>query len=290
MKLHHAQVSARYTSIMGWLAAAGRVDVVEAASRLGVAQETIRRDLRTLELDGKLQRVHGGAVPVEVHPVPVAPTLPAVHGDDLALATQLWGSLPRSGTILLGTGRLTLALAQVIVASPPEEVGLTVVTNSLDAAVILSRATKLSVYNVGGTVSPLTRAQEGDWALTELSRFSVDVCVISPAGVSVDRGLSEDTPAAAAVSQAAVSAARRVIALADDETLGVTAFVQFATVDEVDVIAVAGSPSPGALQPFTDRGVSIVALVDGSVAGSPIETSSRAAADQPPVRTENLRA
>lgn len=264
MKLHHAQVSARYASITQWLAVDGRVDVVEAASRLGVAQETIRRDLRALELEGKLQRVHGGAVPVEVHPLPVAPSLPAVQGDDLALSTQLWRDLPRNGTILLGTGRLTLALAHVIVASPPDEAGLTMVTNSLDAAVILSRAAKLSVYNVGGTVSPLTRAQEGDWALTELSRFSVDVCVIAPAGISADRGLGENTPAAAAVSQAAVATARRVIAMADDETLGVAAFVQFATLDEVDLIAVTGAPSQEALQPFTDRGVSIMALPGGN--------------------------
>ena len=38
-------------------------------------------------------------------------------------------------------------------------------TNSLDAAIVLSRASRLEVYNIGGTVSPVTRAQEGDWAV-----------------------------------------------------------------------------------------------------------------------------
>ena len=45
--------------------------------------------------------------------------------------------------------------------------GLTIATNSLDAAIVLSRASRLEVYNIGGTVSPVTRAQEGDWAVND---------------------------------------------------------------------------------------------------------------------------
>lgn len=266
MKINRAQVSARYNSITQWLDAEGHIEVVEAAGRLGVAQETVRRDLRTLEQEGKLQRVHGGAIPIEAPALAAVATLSPPPGDDLALSESLWSALPRSGTILLGAGRLTLTLAQTIISSPPEQVGLTIVTNSLDAAIVLSRATKVAVYNVGGTVSPLTRAQEGDWALTELARFSVDVSVLCPAGVSVERGLTDDTPAAAAVSQAAVSAARRVIVLADAQTLGAAAFVQFATLDQVDEVIVVGEPSGEALQRFHDRGASISVVGGATVA------------------------
>jgi DeoR/GlpR family transcriptional regulator of sugar metabolism len=258
MKSTQKPVGARYTSISQWLETEGRIDVVEAAARLGVAQETIRRDLRALELAGKLQRVHGGAVSLDSGSLPVPASLPLVANDDRALSTLIWAALPRSGTLLLGAGQLTLALAQAIATSPPEHNGLTVVTNSLDAALVLSRASRLAVYNVGGTVSPLTRAQEGDWALNELARFSVDVSVMSPAGVSVERGLSENTPAAAAVAQAAVSAARSVIVLANAQTLGSAAFVQYATLAQVDQIAVAGEVSDDTLKPFYERGTSIV--------------------------------
>lgn len=272
MNLHHAHVFARYESLTDWLATEGRVDVVEAAARLGVAQETIRRDLRSLERSGKLQRVHGGAVPIEGHPIPTLTPMPTAADDDLAFSAELWRDLPRSGTVLLGAGRLTLALAHAINAAPPEESGLTIVTNSLDAALVLTRSPTLSVYNVGGTVSPLTRAQEGDWALNELARFSVDVSVIAPRGVSASRGLGEDTPAAAAVSELAVSAARRVVVLADGETLGTAAFVHFAGLDTVDLIAVRGHPGDECLQPFLERGVSLAILGPGSVStsGSPL--------------------
>lgn len=271
MKTHHAQVTARYRSLIQWLNADGRVDVVEAAARLGVAQETIRRDLRALEQDGRLQRVHGGAVPVDAAgAVPTVAALTSIPHDDALLSEMVWDRLPRSGTILMGTGPLTLALAQAIVASPPEQTGLIIVTNSLDAAIVLSRASKLSVYNMGGVVSPTTRAQEGDWALSELARFSVDVTVVGPPGISVERGLTEATPAAAAAAVAAVAAARYVIALGDARTLGSSAFVQFATLDQIDEIAVAGRVSNGALQPFFDRGVSVVQSAPDTVAARPV--------------------
>ena len=43
----------------------GRVEVSSLADDLSVAPETVRRDLRQLVDRGMLQRVHGGAHPVE---------------------------------------------------------------------------------------------------------------------------------------------------------------------------------------------------------------------------------
>jgi DeoR/GlpR family transcriptional regulator of sugar metabolism len=257
MTVQNAQAVARYQAITDLLATDGRVDVVDIANRLGVAQETIRRDLRAMENAGKLQRVHGGAVRLTAGPLALLNNQPPTAQDDLDLATRVWEQLPRRGTILLGTGGLTLALAHAIVGSPPNAHGLTVATNSLDAAIVLSRASRVEVYNIGGTVSPLTRAQEGDWAVHEMERLHVDLSVVSPAGISIERGLTEATPAAAAVSQALVAAGDEVIALAGRGSFGVSAFLQFASVDQIDAIAVAGSPNHAALQPFLERGITI---------------------------------
>ena len=261
MTVQNPQASARYTAIGEWLATEGRVDVVDIANRLGVAQETIRRDLRTMESAGKLQRVHGGAVRVDAGPLALRNSQTS-DDDELELSRRIWAQLPRRGTVLLGTGGLALALAHAIVTEPPEEFGLTVVTNSLDAAVVLSRARRLEVYNIGGTVSPITRAQEGDWAVHEMGRLHVDVSVVCPAGISVERGLTQSTPAAAAVSQVEVACGERVIALAGPTTLGVTSFVQFAQLDQIDLIAVAGRPDPATRHPFEERGVAITVAED----------------------------
>ena len=251
----------RFERLTGWLAAEGRIDVGDAAARLGVAQETVRRDLRVLETRGQLVRVHGGAVALEpeslASPVPGLATANgagAIVSEDRGLLEALWSELPHAGTLLLGTGRLSLELAHVIVNAPPDD-ELTVVTNSLDVGLVLSRVSRLSVYNIGGTVSPRTRGQEGDWALTELHRVHTDVSIVCPGGVSAQHGLSQPTPAAAAVSQAEVAAGARVLALVEACALGRPSFVTFAGLDEIDQIVVAGDPSPATVQEFTERDV-----------------------------------
>ena len=247
---------------MRWLDAEGRVDVVGAADRLGVAQETVRRDLRILEKSGRLQRVHCGALPVDEHPYRKLALPLASDGSHLAFARLVWARLPHQGTLLLGAGRLTLALAQVMNIDPPTDSGLTVVTNSLDIAIALAPIRWVSVYNIGGTVSPVSLAQEGDWALQELDRLRVDVSLVCPAGITIESGLGQPTPAAAAVSAAEVSCAQSVIAVAEADVVGRAAFVQFATLSDIDRLMVAGQPDPAVLEPFRDRGLDLTVVED----------------------------
>lgn len=263
----------RHALLLAWLAENGRLDVVEAAVRLGVAPETVRRDLRILESAGRLQRVHGGAVAGDgAPPLPITALSPPTDPADRALAEQLWRELPRNGTILLGAGRLILALTHMMVSSPPETSGLTVVTHSLDAAVQLARVPTVSVYNVGGTVSPLTRAQEGDWVLEELGRFRVDLAVVCPGGVTVEYGLSHTTPAAAAVAQAVVACAERTVVLCPASMVGRSAFVRFAAVDEIESLWISGDPTAERVRPFLEHGVAlrVFSSPDLAVAAEPV--------------------
>lgn len=55
----------RHLKILGMARERGRVEVASLVPELGVAAETIRRDLRVLVDRGVLRRVHGGAVAVE---------------------------------------------------------------------------------------------------------------------------------------------------------------------------------------------------------------------------------
>src|SRR5215203_5853787 len=111
----------------------------------------------------------------------------------------------------------------------------------------------------------LFRSQEGDWALRELNRLRVDVSLVCPAGITMESGLGQSTPAAAAVSSAEVSCARSVIALAEAAVVGHAAFVQFATLNHIDRLVVSGQLPPAALEPFRDRGLGLTVVAEDTV-------------------------
>ena len=110
VRLRHRSGS-RYEAIARWLTLEGRVDVLDLAARLGVAQETVRRDLRAMEDAGQLERVHGGAVALDAGLLAARAPVSTSDEDDLELSARVWAQLPRRGTVLIGTGRLTLAEA-----------------------------------------------------------------------------------------------------------------------------------------------------------------------------------
>ena len=53
----------RYQAILRLVAARDRASIAELSRQLKVSEMTIRRDLATLDAEGALRRVRGGAVP-----------------------------------------------------------------------------------------------------------------------------------------------------------------------------------------------------------------------------------
>src|SRR4051812_49985020 len=118
--------------------ATGSVDVTVLAAELGVAKETVRRDLRALEDHGLVRRTHGGAYPVES------------AGFETTLAFRTTMHVPEKRRIasaaadLLGDAETVFVdegfTPQLIAEALPRDRPLTVVTASLATAGALAGA------------------------------------------------------------------------------------------------------------------------------------------------------
>ena len=65
----------RQQQLLQFLNRQQRLSVTEICEQFSISEATARRDLETLAEQGKLQRVHGGAIPVEQAP----PELPILE-------------------------------------------------------------------------------------------------------------------------------------------------------------------------------------------------------------------
>ncbi|MDO9379712.1 MAG: DeoR/GlpR family DNA-binding transcription regulator [Nocardioidaceae bacterium] len=232
-------VRKRHDSILECLGSEGRVEATDLALRLGVAVETVRRDLRLLEGRGALQRAHGGAVPVSPLERPARPVADAASVSLGAAAVQ---HLPARGSALIGQGQHCLALAAAVVEDQRRWDGLRIATTSVEVAVLLSRREDLVVHNLGGTVGS-DFAQHGQWTLDELDRINVDVAFLAPSGVSIDGGLTLEDGRDGAVATAVVASAARLVVIADAAAVGTVSFWRFGTLGDVDVLVADASAS-----------------------------------------------
>jgi DeoR family transcriptional regulator, fructose operon transcriptional repressor len=212
----------------------GRVDVAALAAELGVTPETVRRDLTSLERQGLLRRVHGGAIPVErlgFEPAVGQRAERNVEEKD-RIAKAAIAELPVEGAILLDSGTTTARIAEML----PLDCELTVVTNSLPIALTLSVRPNLQVLITGGRVRSRTLAGVGDWTGNALATVRVDVAFLGANGVSVSHGLTTPDQAEAAAKRAMIRAARRPVVVADHSKLGADYFARFGEVTEIDTL------------------------------------------------------
>jgi DeoR family fructose operon transcriptional repressor len=234
----------------------GRVDVGDLAAELGVAPETIRRDLGTLERQGIVRRVYGGAVAVErLDFEPEVAQRDKTNAEEKdAIARAALDQLPERGTVLLDAGTTTSRLATLMNGDRE----LTVITNSIPVASILATRPSITLHLLGGRIRGTTLAAVESWTLQALDGLLVDVAFLGTNGFSVEHGCTTPDIAEAAVKAAVVKAARRRVLLADHSKYGTDQLSRFARLSEIDVLITDSGIEAGAVSELEDSGPRVV--------------------------------
>jgi DeoR family transcriptional regulator, fructose operon transcriptional repressor len=248
----------RQHAIAGLVAERGRVAVASVAERFGVTTETVRRDLAVLERAGVVRRVHGGAVPAGAAFTLVETGLGERHGTRTEakrkIAAAALDLLPgMDGSVILDGGTSTAALADVL---PPDR-RLYVATNSVPIAARLSAIPGLTLHLLGGRVRGITQTAVGDSTVRAMADLRVDVAFLGTNGISAF-GFSTPDEAEAATKRAMVTAAQKVVVLADSSKIGREHLVRFASVHDVDVLITDGEAEPEAVAELETLGIEVL--------------------------------
>jgi DeoR/GlpR family transcriptional regulator of sugar metabolism len=240
----------RRTAIARMVARNGAARVVELVAQLGVHAATIRRDLKVLEEQGAVRRVHGGAVAVE-ESVPEgsdAPTQEARIGQAVA------EMITDGETVFLGAGRLPLEVARCLTARSR----LTIVTNGLEVANWVAINTPHTLIVTGGQAEERNLGLVGQLTRAALSSLRADHVIIELGGISAVGGLTSDSLPQAEIARLLLEVGSQVIVLVPVERVGRVAAAYIAPASDADVIVTAReAPSPF-LWDLSESGVRVV--------------------------------
>lgn len=228
------------------------VDVL--SRRLGVSASTVRRDLATLQRDGRLARTYGGALVRDVfHERSFIESERLNVGAKSAIAAAAVDLVPREGTVFVDAGTTCLALAQLLADRGP----LTVVTRGLEAALLLSRVATIDVVVVGGRVQPLSHGVIGPLSALALERYHFDVAFLGADAIDPVRGLGEPTVDETWIKERAAAVADQVVLLADASKLEQHAPAWLSMDPAWTVVMDAAAPQDAVSQ-LRDRGVQVL--------------------------------
>ncbi|UGY95317.1 DeoR/GlpR family DNA-binding transcription regulator [Streptomyces gobiensis] len=221
---------------------AGSVDVAELAAELGVAKETVRRDLRLLEDHGLVRRTHGGAYPVESAGFETTLAFrTTMHvPEKRRIATAAAGLLGDAETVFIDEGFTPQLIAEAL----PKDRPLTIVTTSLATAGALAEEEKFTVLLLGGRVRGGTLATVDHWTVHMLSGFVIDLAYLGANGISREHGLTTPDPAVSEVKAQAVRVSRRRIFVGMHTKFAAVSFCRFAAVSDFEALVTStGLPS-----------------------------------------------
>jgi DeoR family fructose operon transcriptional repressor len=246
----------RQRLILGRARANGRVQVGSLAADLAVAEETVRRDLRELVDRGVLQRVHGGAYPVESAGFEsnLKHRSTSLVAEKRRIAAAASERLHGAETIYIDEGVTPQFVAEAIRPENP----VTVVTSSLLAAGALADEGNVTVLLLGGRVRGRTLATVDHWALRMLGDLVIDLAFLGANGITREHGLTTPDPAVAAVKSEVVSRARRRIFVGLHTKFGVTSFCRFADIGDFEALVTDTGLSPTEARRYSVLGPQVV--------------------------------
>jgi len=252
--------SKRHGEILRLLEESGTITTAGLAHRLGVSQETVRRDIRPLSATGMVVKLHGAiSLPSMIGEAPFERRLRENADAKRAIARLVAQSIRDGDSVMLDTGTTTSYLARELRLRRR----LTVVTNSSDIARTLATVNGNRVHMAGGELRSDSGAAFGVTAIEFISRFNVDHAVISAGAVDAATGIWDHDLAEAEFARVLLGRGQRSIVVTDHTKFGRRGLVRVCGFDAVSELATDRPPPPDLAAALAAAGTRVIVTEAG---------------------------
>lgn len=208
--------------------------VTELSKSLYVAPITVRRDLDEMEIEGLLQRCHGGASLKEFQnrEVPFELRSRENYVIKSEIGKKAIKYIEEGDTVFLDASSTALHITDYITA----EQNLTVITNSIKVIEKL-KGKQIKCYLTGGMLLENSHALVGSIAEDSIASLYADVCFFSSQGITEDGVITDFSELETKVRKQMIRHSKRSIFLFDHTKVGKKFLFKVAKIDELFAFA-----------------------------------------------------
>jgi DeoR family transcriptional regulator of aga operon len=248
--------SRRMIAILDLLAERGRLTLTDISGSLGISAATARRDLADLADQRLLVRTHGGARLIDSRrELPVSLRDTRFQDSKRAIAAAVAELIPRQRYAVALSGGTTAASVARALAGHEE---LTIVTNSLTIAQLVTTFPQLKVVMTGGILRPESLELVGVLAENTFNALNLGTAILGTDGITAAGGVTTHDETEARTNNAMVTHAQRVIVVADGSKIGRLALAQVATAERIDLLVTDTSADPDEIAALRDAAVEVI--------------------------------
>jgi DeoR/GlpR family transcriptional regulator of sugar metabolism len=224
----------------------------DLSNKMGVSDDTIRRDLQELALEDKLIKVHGGALSKSFH---TAFDRKMVYNlEDKHIIAQKTAALVQSGMYILTSGGTSIL---EFAKSLDSNLNATFFTCSINAAIEFAHHPSIEVVMIGDKVSKDSMLTTGASAMQTIESIQADLCILGINSLDTQFGLSENDWEVVQIKKAMIKASKKTICIGISEKLNSQQKIKVANLDEIDILITELDPNHPTLLPFKHKGLTI---------------------------------
>jgi DeoR/GlpR family transcriptional regulator of sugar metabolism len=227
------QLTKRRQNILTFIEQAGEVSVIGLSKRFDVSEVTIRQDLQALSEQGLLLRVRGGALSTNVLPEFSFEVRQQQQAAEKVQIGQAAAKLVSYGDTIFVDASTTAQAIIPFIKRLPE---LTVITNSLKAAMSLLDTPQMEVIVTGGHLRRESISLIGLWHDNLLRDLNVQLGFFGARGLALAEGLTDVNLDEISLKREMVQRCRRVVGVIDSGKWGKVATATFAPLSQVDLV------------------------------------------------------
>lgn len=227
---------------------------VDLSEELNVSEDTIRRDLKELANEGKIIRVHGGAVSKSfIKPFNSDNQVYALD-EKIKIAQKTLTLFKNNMVILTEGGTTILELAKVI----PKNIKITIITISPQVAITLSEHENLNVISIGGRLIKNANLHTGASVVNLLADIKADLCILGANAFSVEEGLTDMDWEIVEVKKALIRSAKKVAVISISEKLNSSKWLNICSVNQIDYLVTELDPADSFLAGFIQKNITVL--------------------------------
>ncbi len=244
----------RHKQIIELVAERGFATIEELAQHFDVTPQTIRRDINALDQENLLQRYHGGAgLPSSTLNTAYTDRKIQHLDEKKQIAEAVAAKIPNNSSMFINIGTTTETIARALL----KHTGLTIITNNLHVASILSAKEDFKVIIAGGIVRNRDGGIIGEATVDFVRQFKVDYAIIGISGIDDEGELLDFDYQEVRVAQAIIESSRQIYLAADHSKFGRNAMIRLGSIRQASHLFTSKQPPEGILAILNENGVKL---------------------------------
>lgn len=221
---------------------------------INVSEDTIRRDLQELAEEGKVIKVHGGALSHSFNQVYYPSPNVYSHTQKKAIALKA-ASLVENGMFVITSGGTTiLELAR----SLPPQLKATFISGSIPAVLEYMHHPNIDVILIGDKVSKNAKITTGADAISKILQIRADLCFLGINSIDINNGITDNDWDVVQIKKAMIESSQKVICLTIAEKINSVQPIHVCNINKIDTLITELPPSDPLLKPYVDAGIEVL--------------------------------